>query len=149
MDIWGLLHDIWSSVIGPGGVSTVVTNIFNIVNGLLVLKETGGTVTTTGPGTEDDIYINNAPAVVYKPLKVIVDFSKQTINETVVIREYYRISPAPGAALILKDEETFTGLQDPLLKNIEIEPNRYGVRVSMERTAGVAKDYDWCAFYEN
>ena len=147
MDKWGLLHDIWAVIVAPGGVSTVVTNIFNIVNGFLVLKETGGTVTTTGPGTEDDVYINNAPAGVYKPLKVIVDFSNQTANETVIIREYYRLNS--GGALILEDERTFAGVQDPLLKPVALEPNRFGIRVSMERTAGVAKAYDWTIFYKN
>lgn len=119
---------------------------FAIVNALLMLTETGGTVTTTGPGTEDDVYVNDAPAGVFKPLKVMIDFTNQTAAETVVVRIYYRIKS--GGTARLKDEVTFAGVQDPPLINIELEPNRFGIVVTIERTAGAAKDYDWEAFYE-
>lgn len=124
----------------------VLTASFDLINAMLVLTETGGTVTTTGG--EDDVYINDAPAGVYDPQKVRIDFSNQTAAETVVVRTYYRISPAVGANLIKKDEVTFAGVQDPALINVELEPCRYGIRVSMERTAGGAKDYDWEVLYK-
>jgi len=120
-------------------------DIFNIVNAILVTTETSGTITTTG--AEQDVYINNAPAGVYEPLKVQIDFTAQTAIETVVVRTYYRISSAVAAALIKKDEKTFVGIQDPPLINVELEPNRYGVWVSLQRTAGAAQDYDWAVFY--
>lgn len=122
-----------------------LSDIFNIVNAILVLTETGGIVTTTG--AEQNIYINNAPAGVYKPIKVLVDFTLQQAADTVVLRTYYRIAAAP-AALILKDEVTFAGVQNPPLINIDLEPNRYGIWVSIQRTAGVARDYPWEVFYE-
>jgi hypothetical protein len=119
---------------------------FDIVNALLMLSETGGTVTTTGPGTEDNIYVDDDPAGVFKPIKVQLDFSNQTAAETVVVRTYYRIKS--GGTARLKGEVTFAGVQYPPLKNIELEPNRFGIAVTIERTAGIAKAYDWCAFYE-
>jgi len=118
-------------------------DIFATVNALLTLTETGGTVTTTGG--EDDVYVNDAPAGVYEPKKVMIDFTNQTAAETVVVRTYYRIKSTGN--LILKDEVTFAGVQDPPLINVELEPNRFGVEVTMERTAGGAKDYDWEALY--
>lgn len=120
------------------------SNIFAIVNAMLVLTETGGTVTTTGG--EDDVYINDAPAGVFEPRKVMIDFTNQTAAETVVVRTYYRIKSLGN--YIKKDEETFADVQDPPLINVELEPNRFGIKVTIERTAGVAKDYDWCSFYE-
>ena len=118
-------------------------DIFNIVNALLVTTETGGTLTTDG--SEQDVYINNAPAGVYEPLKVQIDFTNQTITEVAVVRTYYRI--ISGGNLILKDTKTFTGAQDPALKNIKLEPNRFGVWVSLEMTAGGPIDLDWTVFY--
>lgn len=119
--------------------SIIIANIFNHVNALLTLTETGATITTDG--TEQDLYINNAPSGVYKPLILQLDFTNQTAAETVVVREYYRIKS--GGGFIKKDEVTFAGVQSPLLKNVELEPNRFGVQVTIEKTVGVNKAYDW------
>jgi len=148
----------------PGAVDYVIIrsdypyqrliDIFNIVNAILMTTETGGTILTTGPGTEDNVYINNAPAGVYEPLKVMIDFSvfvRDALNhgsqatETIVIRVYYRIYP--GGSLIKKDEVTFVGVLDPALINVELEPCRYGIAVTMERTGGNARYYDFAVFY--
>ena len=123
-----------------------VDNLFAMVNAILTLTETGGTVTTTGPGTEDVIYINAAPAGVFEPAVVQIDFTNQTAAETVVVRVYYRINPTV-VAMVLKDEVAFVGLQDPELKNVDLEPNRFGVQVTIENTAGgPAIAYDWAVF---
>lgn len=137
---------------GAGIILDWLEDIFNLVNAILFTTETGGTILTDG--TEQDVYINNAPAGVYEPLKVMIDFSVfvrgaenhgSQATETIVVRTYYRIYP--GGNLIKKDEVTFAGVQDPALKNIELEPNRYGIRVTMERTAGNARYYDWEVIY--
>lgn len=123
-----------------------VNQIFALVNAILVTTETGGTVNTAVLGTEYDVYINESPAGVFEPKKLMIDFSAQLAADTVVVRVYYRIRPTP-ATKILKDEVAFVGVQDPVLKNVELEPNRYGVRVSIERIAGAAQDYLWEALY--
>ena len=63
-----------------------------------------------------------------------------------VIREYYRIKT--GGAFIKMDEQTYIGVQSPLLRNIQLEENRYGVKVTVEKTAGANKDYDYEAVYK-
>lgn len=120
--------------------------LFDLVNAILMLTETGGSVTTTGPGTEDNIYINETPMGVYKPVKVQIDFTAQEAADTTVVRVRYRITP--GGGKIKKDEQTFAGVQDPLLKNIELEPNRYGLSVTIETTIGTVRAYPWAVFYE-
>jgi len=120
--------------------------IFDLLNAILVLTETGGTVATAILNGTYDVYRNSAPAGVFRPVKVMIDFSKQTAAETVIVRTYYQIAPAP-AVLIKKDEVTFAGVQDPGLINIELEPNRFGVLVTIVRIAGDEKDYDWEVFY--
>jgi hypothetical protein len=150
-DLVAVIHH---SLIGPelNLISTLVKAIFDIVNAGLVTTETGGTILTDG--TEQNVYINNAPSSVYEPLKVMIDFSifvrgaenhGSQATETIVVRTYYRIYP--GGSFIKKDQLTFAGIQDPELKNIELEPNRYGIQVTMQRTAGNARYYDWAAFY--
>lgn len=136
---------IHHSLITPGleVLSTIVNAIFNLVNAMLVTTETGGTLTTTG--AVQDLYINNAPAGVYEPLKVMLDCSNMVAGDTIVIRTNYRINAAGG--LINKDEVTFQNAQDPALKNIELEPNRFGCSVTIQRIAGVDRAYDFAVFY--
>ena len=114
-------------------------DIFNIVNALLLDAETGGTL--TADGTEQTVYINNTPAGIFEPLIVNIDCTNMAAGDVTVLRVYYRI--AAGGNLIEKDEVTLNGAQDPDLKNIILEPNRYGVQVTLEQTAGVNRDYDW------
>lgn len=123
----------------------ITLNLLNaLIAAILVTSETGGEHTTTD-NAEHDIYINFAPAGVFEPLKVMIDFTNQLAASIVVIRTYYRIRA--GGDLILKDEVTFAGLISPELINVELEPNRFGIQVTMQRTAGVDIAYDWEVLY--
>jgi hypothetical protein len=127
------------------GISTIVTNIFNLVNSMLVTTETGGTLATTG--AVQNVYLNNAPTGVFEPLCVKIDLTNLVGGEVVVIRSSYRI--AAGGNLILQDTVTFTGVQAVPLKQIELQPNRFGVQVTLERTAGAARNHDWEVVYRS
>ena len=118
-------------------------DIFNLVNAMLVTTEAGGTLTTDG--NVQDLYINNAPAGVYEPLTLLLDLTNVAAADTVQIRVLYRINPTGG--FILKDEVDFTAVQALPLKNIALEPNRYGVQVTIQRTAGADHAYDWEVIY--
>ncbi len=142
----------------PGAVDYVIINfaypseahetidlIFALVRGMLVLTETSGTLTSTGG--EDIVYVNNAPAGVFEPKVVKIDTTDNTVAEAVVVRLYYRIQV--GGGWIMEDEVTFAGVQAVPLKNIDLAPNRFGVRVTLERTLGAARDYDWEVLYRD
>jgi len=109
-----------------------------------ILEETGGELTTDG--TAQTMYINNAPAGIYKPICIIIDFANHTATETIVIRELYRIAPA--GPLTVHDEYTYIGLVDDALVKIELSPTRYGIQITIEKTAGTNRAYDWEVFYE-
>ena len=109
-----------------------------------VLEETGGTLTTDG--NVQVLYINNAPAGVFRPVCLKLDFSNHTAGETIAVDVEYRI--APGGAFVLQDSTTFAGVPAALLVNIDLEPNRYGIMVNIQRTAGTNRVYDWEVFYE-
>jgi len=118
----------------PGGA------IFDMLNAILTLNEAGGIVTTTGPGNEDNVYINDAPAGVFRPMVVTLDTSDLAGGETVTVRVRKRIN-AVGAQEIIGVPVIFAGVQAEPLKDIELQPNRFGVSVTIEGTAGVV--YDW------
>ena len=125
-------------------VAASVANILAVTNVMPILEETGGTFTTDG--TVQNLYINNAPTGVYRPINIEIDFSNQTATETVTLRTYYRI--LAGGALILQDELDFTGVIHPEKVTIDLDPNRFGIQTTLERTAGNAKAYTWEVFYE-
>lgn len=116
-------------------------------DGLAELTETGGTLTTDG--NEQNLYINNAPAGVYRPICLSVDFTNHTATETVVIKVYSRIRP--GGNMILKDTKTFIGtaeLTTIKLIDIDLKPNRYGIQITIQKTVGTNRAYDWEVSYE-
>ena len=115
-----------------------------ILTALPTLEETGQVVTTDG--TEQNVYVNEIPAGVFRPMCVKLDCTNQTAAETIVLRTYYRIAPA--GAYVLQDTLTFVGAISPELLNIDLEPNRYGIRVTLELTAGTNRDYTWEVFYK-
>ena len=109
-----------------------------------VLEETGGILTTDG--TVQNLYINNAPAGIYRPVCIDIDFTNHTAGETVVIRLSKRMYG--GGGWIEFDELSFAGVQDPLGKTIELLPTRFGIMVTIEKTVGTNRAYRWEAFYE-
>jgi len=143
-DLTEIEADIAALVVDLAALQDDVTDIKAVTDGLPTLSETGGTVTTDG--TEQNVYINNTPLGVFRPVCVKVDFTDHAATETIVLRTYYRIRAA--GAMVLQDTQTFVGLVDPELINIDLEPNRFGVQVTIEKTAGTNRDYDWEAFYE-
>ena len=116
----------------------------NLAISILTLTETGGTVTTDG--TEQEVYLNNAPAGLYVPRVFKLDFTNHTAGETVVVRVYYRIKS--GGGLVEQIETTYAGAVDPLLVNIALEDNRYGVKITIEKTGGANRAYDWQVVYK-
>ena len=125
-------------------VAALETAIDELKASHLILTETGDTLTTDG--TEQNVYINNAPSNLFSPRGVFIDFTNHTAGETVVIREYYRIKT--GGNFIEADEATYAGIPDPLLVYIALKDNRFGVKVTMEKTVGTNRNSDWEVTYE-
>lgn len=125
-----------------------VEQIFEIVGSILRLTETGGSL--TADGTEQTVIIIDTPLGVFDPRKVKIDMSNMTWGDTTILRWYERLQS--GGALILKDEDRFEGPQDTLpdspITNIELEPNRFGIQITLEQIAGVNRIYPWEFLYK-
>jgi len=119
--------------------------IFNLVNAMLTLTETGGTVVATGLLTEDDVYINNAPVGAFKPVLVKINMSDLAGGEVATVRTRYRIE-AGGALELSEPPVIFAGVQAEPLKDVDLKPNRFGVQVTIEATAAVV--FPWEVFSE-
>ncbi len=132
----GSLFDI----LGDPAVS--ISDTLALIIASLAMTNVDDNITTDG--TEQDIYLNNAPGAVFYPRNIQLNTSNMVGGDVVVVREYYRIRPAGG--MVLKDSVAIDNKGNPL-KNIELEENRYGVQVTVERTAGGDRSYDYRLIY--
>lgn len=118
-----------------------------VTDGLPTLTESHGETTTTVINTEYTMFVVNAPIGVFRPLMVAVNFLYHTAGETVIIRKYRRDIDG-GVWTMYDDTPPYIGIPDPRAVLINLGPNRYGIYLSIERTAGAARAYPWAAFYE-
>ena len=125
-------------------VDTVVDAIRVVTDALPVLEETGGTITSDT--NEQNVYINNAPEGVYEPEYVSIDFTEHTVAQSAVIRQYRRFKDG-GDWIKIDQSDPIVGLPDPAGIDVELKPNRFGIRVTLQ-VAGAAKTYDWLVFYK-
>ena len=119
-------------------------SVAQIAASLMTLTETGGTLTSSDG--ELNLYINNAPAGLFAPRGIFVDFTAHTGGETVKLKSYYRVTSDGG--LILNTETEYAGAEDPPLVWLPLKENRYGIKVTLQKTAGAVRDYDWEAIYD-
>ena len=84
---------------------------------------------------------------IYEPKTVKIDLTDNAAADTVVINLNYRMAVAGG--WILQDTVTYAGVQVRPLINIDLEPNRYGIWITLQRAGGGAQDYDWEVTYKD
>ena len=144
LDETEILADLAAIQTDVDAIEEDVNAIREVTDSEAILTEVAGQITTDG--NEQTVYVAENPAGIFEPRCCKIDFTNHTATETVIIRVSYRI--ALGGNLILQSETIFAGAQDPDLMNIELEPNRYGFRITIEKTAGTNRAYDWEVFYE-
>lgn len=130
---------------GVAALSVVIDLIFDIVNAQFKLQETGGTL--TADGTEQVLVQVDAPMGVFEPLKINLNCTNMAWGDHIILRWYERI--AGGTAYVQKDELRIDDFQVIPLKPIELQPNRHGVRVTLQQIAGTNRAYTWEYLWES
>ena len=144
----GLVDYVLVSFAYPAAIHVKIDLIFDLVNAIFKMNETGGNITTDG--AEQNIYINDDPMGIYEPRVVKIDCTNMGWGDDVILRWYERI--VDGGAMVLKDQWLLEDVQDPALGtsplvNIELEPNRFGVQVTIEQSAGTYRAFPWEVLY--
>lgn len=126
-----------------------VDEMYDLVNANLTLQETGGTITTTG--AEQNLYINNTPFGVFRPVCLFVDLDEMLQGDTTVFRVYHRLSAGTGMQLF--DYQSYTGADGSLANGIkliviDLYPARFGIQVTIQRTVAGDRSYVWQVFEE-
>ena len=136
--------------VAGASLSVAVQDVFDEVNGILTLRETGEVL--TADGTEQNTYIDNNPLGAYKPLHEFIDLSNMLAGDTLLIRVYYRL--ADGGGWLLQDYQSYVGLRGGLANSktlvaVDLYPCRFGCRVTIEQSVGAFRDFLWKVWVEN
>ena len=131
-------------------VAAEIVAISTIVAAELTWQESGGTL--TADGAEQNVYLVNAPTEAFYPHVVYIDLDLMDDGDTTNIREYVRIED--GGGWLLQDFMQYVGADGGLaggrvLIAVEMLPNRFGARVTLEQVAGTNRDYTWSAVEES
>ena len=81
------------SKLGAGLTDEIIAT-YDMVNALPVMQETGGTLLTDG--TEQILYIRNAPVSVFDPRVVMIGLDDMVALDDLTVRIYYRLSDGGG-----------------------------------------------------
>lgn len=135
--------------VAPASVADTADQIHELVTAELTLQETGGTV--TADGSEQTLYINNNPLGCFQAATLFVDLDNMLQGDTTVVRIYYRLNA--GGSLKLLDYSIYIGVDGGLPNDRklivgELYPNRFGIQVTLEQTAGTNRSYIWEVFTE-
>lgn len=116
------------------GYSRVLTKVFGL--------EEHAVGTVTADGLEQDV----VELTELCTLEGWIDLSNMEAGDTVVIKEYVKLKS--GGTYTLYDSASYSGVQaKPALHVIKI-PAKYGVKVTLQQTAGTNRDYDYNFFKE-
>ena len=130
------------------GFGPDIDDLHDALEAMPVLQETGGTLTTDG--TEQNLYIRNAPESVFAPRVVFISLDDMVALDDLDVRVYYRI--ADGGGWLLYDYANYVGADGGLTNSrvmiaVSLFPCRHGVRLTVQQTVGTA-DLPWSVVEE-
>lgn len=105
------------------------------------VEEASGTLTATG--SEDTI--KEITATINK-LHCFIDLTNIEAADSITVRQYMTIKAAGSP--VKYAEEVYAGVQSLPMLYIITKPARYGIKITLEQTAGTNRDYDWETFQE-
>ena len=105
------------------------------------VEEAFGTLTATG--AEDTI---KEILTTINKLHCFIDLTAMLAGDTIVVRQYMTIKSAGSP--IKYAEETFSDVQALPMLYVITKPARYGIKITLQQTAGTNKNYDWETFQE-
>jgi len=117
----------------------ILTDILAEITSALEFTESGGTLISDG--TEQTVTMVDSPVRLIVPVTFLLSAVNNAAGDTIIVRLYYRIKS--GGEYIAESALTISGAQSPALKTFGLLPNLYGFKVTVERTAGESRAYDW------
>ena len=89
---------------------------------------------------ETNLFIDDAPTKIINGLSVKIDMTNMAGGDTYEFKEYYRIESG-GSYLEVADTISLIGAQADPLYVIQLQPYRYGAKVTATKTAGTDRNF--------
>ena len=93
--------------------------------------------TLTADGTEQIV----REATTLTKLHAYIDLTNMAAGDTTVVRQFMKIKAA--GAYVKYAEETYTDAQSIPLLHVIMKPAKYGLKITLQQTAGTNRAYDW------
>lgn len=135
------LEDIKNGAVGS-------TGIFNEVSSLMTSRVLAGTCTAAdATGTENELFAH-IPVGIAKPLVVKINLDNLVAGDAVAIKLYYQMSS--GGGWVQEDYQSYGGIDGGLtngnkLITVHLDPNPFGVRITLTQSDGTARSFVWFA----
>lgn len=122
------------------------TNVEDEVIGLPFSKSIVSSLTAAdATGTENELF-SHVPIGVAKPQTLKINLDNMVAGDAIVVRVYYRY--ASGGTWIQEDYQPYAEVDGGLANgsksiSVNLDPNPYGVRVTLAQTSGTARAFGW------
>jgi len=100
--------------------------------------------TLTADGTEQNVVLDEVTGNPSRFLEGYIDFVNMAAGDTVVIRQY--VSVVTPVAYRQYATETYSGAQAMPMLFVVSKSGRYGIRVTLQQTAGTMRDFPYQFF---
>lgn len=122
-------------------------SIFDIVDAIPDLTRVGGTHDQSdAAGTEDTVWIMDAPGGNFVPKRFVIDLSELAAGDDLDVNIYYRIES--GGSYVLESTELHEDDLAVDLISYDLHENRFGIKITTTMDAGTARDFPWEVYYE-
>jgi hypothetical protein len=96
-------------------------------------------------GTENELF-SHVPIGVAKPQTLKINLDNMVAGDVIAVRLYYRYASEGG--WIQEDYQPYAGIDGGLANgsksiSVKLDPNPYGVRVTLAQTSGTARAFGW------
>ena len=124
------IHNLIHRTKGTNAIHDEVTEILD-------LTRTADNIAVTD--TETTLYLDNAPSKILNGVSIKIDTSVIEAADTYDFKVYYRI--ASGGTLKASGKATKAGVQSEPIYIITLEPYRYGMKITAQRTGGTNRTF--------
>lgn len=100
--------------------------------------------TLTADGSEQNLVLDEPTDNPPRFLEGYVDLTNMASGDTVVIRQYIKIKS--GGSYVKYAEETYSGAQSLPMLFIVSKSGRYGIKITLQQTAGTYRSFDYQFF---
>lgn len=137
-DVIGNKTDTAQTTVGAThSIMRYVKGAVTELNEILDLTRTEGDIAVSA---ETNLFIDDAPTKIINGLSIKIDMTNMTGGDTYEFKEYYRIESS-GSYLEVADTIELIGAQADPLYVIQLQPYRYGCKVTATKTVGTDRNF--------